>query len=82
MKVFGKHNVNILTGSIIEEVMAYESKHNKNYDFEVFNTDATPLKTIMRSNPGLLILKKGIIIAKYHYNELPTYNVLKKTVLK
>lgn len=77
-----EHYVNILTGSIIEEVMAYESKHNKNYDFEVFNTDATPLKTIMRSNPGLLILKKGIIIAKYHYNELPTYNVLKKTVLK
>lgn len=74
--------VYVLTGSIIEEVMAYEEKHNEHYDYEVFNTDATPLKTIMRSNPGLLILKKGIIIAKYHYNELPTYNFLKKNILK
>ncbi|HPH89017.1 MAG TPA: hypothetical protein PKV76_11110, partial [Chitinophagales bacterium] len=50
--------------------------------FEIYNTDATPLKTIMRSNPGLLILKKGIIVGKYHYNELTTYEDLKKSVIK
>lgn len=77
----GKY-VFILTGSLIDDMTAFEDEHNKDYVYDVYNTDATPLKTIMRSNPGLLILKKGIIKAKYHYNELPTYNVLKKTVLK
>ncbi len=75
----GKY-VYILTGSIISDVEAYEKKHNMH--FEIYNADATPLKTIMRSNPGLLILKKGIIAGKYHYNELSTYEALKKSVLK
>jgi uncharacterized membrane protein YphA (DoxX/SURF4 family) len=72
--------VYMLTGSVIAEVEAFK-KHVK-IPFDVFNTDGTPLKTIMRSNPGLLILKKGIVIAKYHYHEVPTYEELKKTVLK
>ncbi|MFN8238397.1 MAG: DoxX family protein [Chitinophagales bacterium] len=75
----GKY-VYILTGSIISDVEAYEQKHNMHY--EIYNADATPLKTIMRSNPGLLILKKGIIAGKFHYNELSTYEALKKNVLK
>lgn len=74
--------VYILTGSLIDDMKAFEEKHNKEYDYEIYNTDATPLKTIMRSNPGLLILKKGIIVAKYHFNELTTYADLKKSVLK
>ncbi|MBK9328303.1 MAG: DoxX family protein [Sphingobacteriales bacterium] len=75
----GKY-VFILTGSIISDVQAYEKKYNM--DYEIYNADATPLKTIMRSNPGLLILKKGVIAGKYHYNELSTYDALKKSVLK
>ncbi len=75
----GKY-VYILTGSIISDVEAYEKKHNAH--FEIYNADATPLKTIMRSNPGLLILKKGVIAGKFHYNELSTYDALKKSVLK
>jgi hypothetical protein len=70
----------ILTGSLMSDVKNYEEKHNAH--FEIYNTDATPLKTIMRSNPGLLILKKGVIIGKYHFNDLPNYETLKKNVLK
>ena len=44
--------------------------------------DPTALKTIMRSNPGLLIIKQGKILAKYHYNNLSDYNTIKKSVLK
>ena len=70
----------ILTGSLIDDVKKYETE--KGAAFEVYNTDATPLKTIMRANPGLLILKKGVIVGKYHYNELGSYADLKKSVLK
>jgi len=70
----------ILTGSLIDDVKKFETQHQAH--FEIYNTDATPLKTIMRSNPGLLILKKGVIVAKYHYNELPEYATIKKDVLK
>ncbi len=36
-----------------------------------YNTDQTTLKTIIRSNPGFLLLQKGTIIGKWHYKDLP-----------
>lgn len=39
-------------------------------DFPFYFTDETTLKTIVRSNPGVLVLKKGVIIQKVHYNDL------------
>ena len=32
--------------------------------------DLTTLKTIVRSNPGVLVLEKGTIVQKLHYNDL------------
>ncbi|MBT8211252.1 MAG: DoxX family protein, partial [Eudoraea sp.] len=44
----------------------------KNYGlgFDFYFTDETTLKTIVRSNPGVLLLEKGTIIQKVHYNDL------------
>ncbi|NHF57950.1 DoxX family protein [Flavobacteriaceae bacterium TP-CH-4] len=39
-------------------------------DFEFYFTDETTLKTIVRSNPGVLVLEKGTIKQKVHYNDL------------
>lgn len=38
--------------------------------FDWYFTDETTLKTIVRSNPGVLVLKKGTILQKVHYNDL------------
>ncbi|QCX00886.1 DoxX family protein [Aggregatimonas sangjinii] len=38
--------------------------------FEFYFTDETALKTIVRSNPGLLVLEKGTIKQKVHYNDM------------
>ncbi len=39
-------------------------------NFEFYFTDETTLKTIVRSNPGVLVLKKGTILQKVHFNDL------------
>lgn len=38
-------------------------------DFEFYFTDATTLKTMVRSNPGILKLHKGTIVQKLHFND-------------
>ncbi|HAP72062.1 MAG TPA: DoxX family protein, partial [Cryomorphaceae bacterium] len=34
-------------------------------------TDETTLKTMVRSNPGWVVLQNGRVTAKYHYNDTP-----------
>ena len=69
-----------LTSSGASEVNELKQKQKLNFDF--YTTDETALKTIVRSNPGILRLKKGTIIQKRHWNDtdeieletLPTAN--------
>lgn len=44
-------------------------------------TDATTLKTIIRSNPGLMLLEKGVVRGKWSHNRLPETTEL-ETMLK
>lgn len=45
-------------------------KQEFNLGFEFYFTDQTTLKTIVRSNPGVLVLENGTIKQKVHYNDL------------
>ena len=38
-------------------------------NFEFYFTDMTTLKTIVRSNPAILVLERGTILQKKHYND-------------
>ena len=38
--------------------------------FDFYFTDETALKTIVRSNPAILVLEKGTITQKVHYNDI------------
>ena len=40
-------------------------------EYPFCNTDATTLKTVIRSNPGLVLLKDGVVIGKWSHNNLP-----------
>lgn len=62
-KVYG------LTATPEREVDKISREKAINYDFHI--TDETQLKTIVRSNPGVLLLKEGTIIGKWHFNNLP-----------
>ena len=41
--------------------------------FEYYSADDVVLKTMVRSNPGLILLKNGKVLGKWHYNDLPLY---------
>lgn len=43
-----------------------------------YTTDDIVLKTIVRSNPGLLLMKDGVILKKWHYNDIPDYEDFRK----
>ncbi len=49
------------------ETDALLEKHSLNFDF--YFCDETTLKTIVRSNPGVLELSKGTILQKLHWND-------------
>ncbi|WP_417887821.1 BT_3928 family protein [Zunongwangia sp.] len=45
-------------------------KKNFKLDFPFYQTDETALKTIIRANPGVLILNAGIITQKKHWSDV------------
>ncbi len=51
-------------------------------DYPFFVADDILLKTIIRSNPGIVLLKNGMIVKKWHYKKLPTYETIKAQHLK
>lgn len=46
-------------------------RHDVQAAYPIFSGDEKILKTIVRANPGLVVLKGGVVQAKYHYNDLP-----------
>ncbi len=57
-------------------------RHEVQAAYPFYSGDATFLKTIVRSNPGLLIVKNGTVAAKYHHRHFPAYDEIKSNVLK
>lgn len=46
-------------------------RHEVQLAIPYFYSDATLLKTMIRSNPGLVLLENGTVIKKWHYNDIP-----------
>jgi hypothetical protein len=61
----------LLTTNSPEDTGMFSKDHK--LAVEVFHADAVPLKSMVRSNPGLLLLKNGTVINKWPFRTLPSY---------
>lgn len=64
----------LLTSNSAEKAAAF-SKTMKLFT-EIFYADAVPLKSMVRANPGVLLLKNGVIVNKWAYNTMPSFEEL------
>lgn len=57
-----------LTSSGYEEKQQIKSDYKLNFDF--YLCDEKVIKTIVRANPGIVILNKGTVVNKAHWNDI------------
>lgn len=69
-----------LTSSTREAIDQF--KQEVDTDIEFYISDNTVLKTMIRSNPGLMLLKGGTVLGMWHYHSLPAYDDIKKNFLR
>lgn len=53
-------------------------RHENQLAIPYYFGDATLLKTMIRSNPGLILLQDGTVVKKWHYNDVPEAAALKE----
>lgn len=72
-----------LVSALGNEVQSVAITASAGTDFEVLRhavqlatpyyfSDKTLLKTMIRSNPGLVLMKDGVVMEKWHYNDIPS----------
>ena len=61
-----------LTSSTHQNIDRWREMTGAEYPF--CTTDGITLKTVIRSNPGVVLLKNGTIIRKWSHNNLPEFN--------
>ena len=67
-----------LTGSSRESMTDWENNTGSEYTF--ITTDDVLLKTMIRANPGLILINDGVILAKWNPNDLPDEDYIKETM--
>lgn len=70
----------VVTGSLQEEISRV--KQFMHPDLEFYNADDIELKTIIRANPGLILLRDGVVIEKWHHHDIPMFTDLKEKYLR
>lgn len=69
-KLEGKVDCFVLTSSGEAQMEAF--RHENQLAVPYYYADATVLKTILRSNPGIALWKDGKVLGNWHYNDTPT----------
>jgi len=68
----GKVDCFVLTSSAAESMETFRHEHQLGVPY--YYADATVLKTIIRSNPGIALWNNGTVLGNWHHNDTPTAN--------
>lgn len=55
-------------------------RHEHQLEFDYLTADGTVLKTIIRSNPGIVLLKEGTVIGQWSNYDCPSFDDVKKLI--
>jgi len=69
----------MLTASTDDAIESFRETTNPPYDICI--CDETTLKTIVRSNPGLMVVKDGVIIGKWNLADIPQQSFFEGNLL-
>jgi hypothetical protein len=70
------HGIQVIAGSASSEETIAEYQTFHQWDFPVAMMDETTLKTVVRSNPGVLLLREGKVLGKWAHVDLPDVDEL------
>ena len=67
----------VLTSSLNSTIESFNKETNTHLPY--YNADEITLKTIIRANPGVMVVKNGVIMDKWHYNDMPEFEELEES---
>jgi uncharacterized membrane protein YphA (DoxX/SURF4 family) len=70
------HSLVVLTGSLQAEIDSF--RKGLHPDLEFYQADDIELKIMVRANPGLILLRNGVVMGKWNWRDVPDYEKLKK----
>jgi uncharacterized membrane protein YphA (DoxX/SURF4 family) len=68
----------LITSSPQDQINAFRNTFKPVYP--IFTADEITLKTMIRANPGILLLKGGTILGKWHYNNFKAEEYIHKNI--
>ncbi len=69
----------LLTSNAPENAQKFAKDHK--LVSELFYADGVPLKSMVRANPGIILIKNGTVINKWHFHNMPKYEDIVKNYL-
>lgn len=70
----------VVGGATLEQLIDFQTKYDLPVNYH--KADDILLKTIVRSNPGVVLWHNGVIVAKWHIKKLPDFKEIKENYIK
>ncbi len=76
------NGVNIIFWTASDDGNVKEMLHDFDIDLPVYSGDEINLKTVVRSNPGIVLLQKGTVAGKWSSADIPKWSEIKRILEK
>ncbi|MGK7394951.1 MAG: BT_3928 family protein [Candidatus Cyclobacteriaceae bacterium M3_2C_046] len=71
-------NLKVMILTATDEPTFERYRHEYQLAIPYYYADATVLEAMIRSNPGLMLLEEGVVLGKWHFNDIPSAEKIDK----